>query len=109
MGPSPLARIGCVPSYAREHARSRGPLERSMRTARSYGFMAAVLLWLTLLGCPRAVLAQPPIESELVVQTPVSAFIVEAMLKEFSAYAKERWGVTLKTRAQRAGTPVSYE
>ncbi|HKZ03875.1 MAG TPA: extracellular solute-binding protein [Methylomirabilota bacterium] len=55
--------------------------------------------------------AQPPsaIEDELVVQTPVSAFIVEAMLKEFAAYAKERWQVTLKTRAQRAGTPVSYE
>ena len=31
------------------------------------------------------------------------------MLKEFSAYAKERWGVTVRTRAQRAGTPVSYE
>lgn len=53
--------------------------------------------------------APPPIEDELIVQTPVSAFIVEAMLKEFSAYAKERWQVMLKTRAQRAGTPVSYE
>jgi iron(III) transport system substrate-binding protein len=55
--------------------------------------------------------AQPPavIEDELVVQTPVSAFIVEAMLKEFAAYARERWSVTLRARAQHAGTPVSYE
>ena len=59
----------------------------------------------------RPAVAQPPpaIEDELVVQTPVSAFIVEAMLKEFATYAKERWQVTLRTRAQRAGTPVSYE
>jgi iron(III) transport system substrate-binding protein len=59
----------------------------------------------------RPAVAQPAsaIEDELVVQTPVSAFIVEAMLKEFAAYAKERWQVTLKARAQRAGTPVSYE
>jgi iron(III) transport system substrate-binding protein len=49
------------------------------------------------------------IEDELVVQTPVSAFIVEAMLKEFTVYAKEKWNVGLRARAQRAGTPVSYE
>ena len=60
---------------------------------------------------PARPFAQPPaaIEDELVVQTPVSAFIVEAMLKEFAAYARERWNVTLRTRAQRAGTPLSYE
>jgi ABC-type Fe3+ transport system substrate-binding protein len=49
------------------------------------------------------------IEDELVVQTPVSAFIVEAMLKEFTVYAKEKWNVGLRARAQRAGTPVSYD
>jgi iron(III) transport system substrate-binding protein len=82
-----------------------------MRTARPYGFMAAAVFWLTCVAGPLYAFAQPPapIEDELVVQTPVSAFIVEAMLKEFSAYAKERWGVTLKAHAQRAGTPVSYE
>src|SRR5262245_63378807 len=98
MGPSPGAhRVGST--YAREHARSRGPLERSMRTARPYGVMAAAVLWLTLSAAPLPLCAQPPapIEDELVVQTPVSAFIVESMLKEFTAYAKERWGVTLKT------------
>ena len=82
-----------------------------MRTVRPYGVVVAAAFWLTLIAWPLLALAQPPapIEDELVVQTPVSAFIVEAMLKEFSAYAKERWGVTLRTRAQRAGTPVSYE
>jgi iron(III) transport system substrate-binding protein len=49
------------------------------------------------------------IEDELVIQTPMSAFVVDSMLKEFAQYAKERWGTTLKTRVLRAGTPVSYE
>jgi iron(III) transport system substrate-binding protein len=52
--------------------------------------------------------AQAPIEDELVLQTPVSKFVVDAALKAFAEYAKERWGVTLKTNAQFAGTPVSY-
>ncbi|HEV8308114.1 MAG TPA: extracellular solute-binding protein, partial [Methylomirabilota bacterium] len=52
--------------------------------------------------------AQAPIEDELVLQTPVSKFIVDATLKAFADYAKERWGLTLKTNAQYAGTPVSY-
>src|SRR5262249_38967755 len=45
---------------------------------------------------------------ELVLQTPVSRFIVDAALKAFTDYAKEKWGVTLKTSAQYAGTPISY-
>ena len=53
--------------------------------------------------------ARGPIEDELVVQTPMSAFVVDAMLKEFVQYAKEKWGVALRTRVLRAGTPVSYE
>jgi ABC-type Fe3+ transport system substrate-binding protein len=53
--------------------------------------------------------ARAALEDELVVQTPMSAFVVDAMLKEFVQYAKERWGATLKTRVLRAGTPVSYE
>lgn len=76
--------------------------------------------WIRLIACPRLALgvvltlltgAVPAaaIEDELVVQTPVSAFIVEAMLKEFTVYAKEKWNVGLRARAQRAGTPVSYE
>ena len=39
----------------------------------------------------------------------MSAFVVDSMLKEFVLYVHERWGVTLKTRVLRAGTPVSYE
>ena len=83
-----------------------------MRAPRPRGiFLILVAALLTLLvGYSTPAWAPPPpIEDELVVQTPVSAFIVEAMLKEFAAYAKERWQVTLRTRAQRAGTPVSYE
>jgi ABC-type Fe3+ transport system substrate-binding protein len=52
--------------------------------------------------------AQAPIEDELVLQTPVSKFIVDAALKAFGDYAREKWGVTVKTNAQFAGTPVSY-
>src|SRR4029434_3608075 len=49
------------------------------------------------------------IEDELVIQTPMSPFVVDSMLKEFVQFAREKWGVTLKTRVFRAGTPVSYE
>jgi ABC-type Fe3+ transport system substrate-binding protein len=49
-----------------------------------------------------------PIEDELLLQTPVSRFIVDAALKAFADYAKMRWAVTLKTSAQYAGTPISY-
>jgi ABC-type Fe3+ transport system substrate-binding protein len=55
-----------------------------------------------------AVTAQT-IEDELVVQTPMSAFVVDTMLKAFVDYAREKWGATLRTRVLRAGTPVSYE
>ncbi len=74
-----------------------------MRTA-----LAALLLGL-LGALPAAAQTPPaPIEDELVLQTPVSKFIVDAALKAFADYAKERWGVTVKTNAQYAGTPVSY-
>src|SRR5881397_828837 len=67
--------------------------------------MALVLLVLVGVGPARA---QGPIEDELVLQTPVSKFVVDAALKAFADYAKEKWGVTVKTNAQFAGTPVSY-
>jgi iron(III) transport system substrate-binding protein len=51
---------------------------------------------------------RPPIEDELVLQTPVSKFIVDAALKAFADFAKEKWGVQVRTNAQFAGTPVSY-
>jgi iron(III) transport system substrate-binding protein len=53
--------------------------------------------------------ARAVIEDELVIQTPMSAFVVDSMLKEFVQHAKDKLGVTLKTRVLRAGTPVSYE
>jgi ABC-type Fe3+ transport system substrate-binding protein len=52
--------------------------------------------------------AEPPIEDELALQTPVSKFVVDAALRAFAAHAKENWGVTLRTSASYAGTPVSY-
>ena len=69
-----------------------------------------VTLWLAaLLAGAGPVAAQtPPIEDELVLQTPVSKFIADAALKAFADHAKEKWGVRLKTNAQYAGTPVSY-
>ena len=53
--------------------------------------------------------SRAPLEDELVIQTPMSSFVVDSMLKEFVQHAREKWGVTLKTRVLRAGTPVSYE
>ena len=60
-------------------------------------------------GIMGAARAQPPIEDELVIQTPVSPFIVDAVFKEFIRYAKEKWNITIKPSALHAGTPVSYE
>jgi len=48
------------------------------------------------------------IEDELTLITPVSKFIHDAALKEFAAYAKQMWGITVKTNALAAGTPVAY-
>jgi iron(III) transport system substrate-binding protein len=61
------------------------------------------------LPTPVAGAGRAAIESELVVQTPMSAFVVDSMLKEFVQYAREKWSVAVKTRVLRAGTPVSYE
>lgn len=67
-----------------------------------------VLALISLLGGAGIAAAQAPIEDELVLQTPVSKFIVDAALKAFAQHAKEKWGVALKTNALYAGTPVSY-
>lgn len=69
----------------------------------------ASFLCLVLMLAPASVHARAAIEDELVVQTPMSAFVVDSMLKEFAQYAKEKWAITLKTRVLRAGTPVSHE
>ena len=71
-------------------------------------YLALLLLGLTVTLAPAAARAAA-VEDELVIQTPMSAFVVDSMLKEFVQFAKEKWGVTLKTRVFRAGTPVSYE
>ena len=52
--------------------------------------------------------AQAPIEGELTLITPVSKFIHDAALKAFADYAKEKWGIAVKTNALPAGTPVAY-
>jgi ABC-type Fe3+ transport system substrate-binding protein len=70
--------------------------------------IALILLFVVAAIAPGTAWAQPPIEEELVLQTPVSKFIVDAALKAFAEYARERWGVTVKTSALHAGTPVSY-
>jgi ABC-type Fe3+ transport system substrate-binding protein len=81
--------------------------ERLSTEARPLPYIAIVLALLLLLA-PASVRAQAPIEDELILQTPVSTFIVDAALRAFSTYARERWGVALKTKAHYAGTPVSY-
>ena len=70
--------------------------------------VVTVVLWLVALAFGTEA-TTPPIENELVIQTPMSAFVVDSLLKEFTEYARKKWAVTLKTRVLRAGTPVSYE
>ncbi len=54
-----------------------------------------------------AALAQP-VESELVLITPVAKTLTDPALAEFTKYAKEKWNVTVKASALAAGTPVAY-
>ena len=79
-----------------------------MRRMRWTAILGGVALLALVLGRPPVAGAQVLIEDALVLQTPVSKFIVDAALKDFAAYAKEKWGVTVKTNALYAGTPVSY-
>ena len=52
--------------------------------------------------------AAQPVENELVLITPVAKTLTDPTLADFAAYAKERWGVSVKTAALAAGTPVAY-
>jgi len=52
--------------------------------------------------------AAQTIENELVLITPVAKTLTDPTLADFAKYAKERWGVTVKTAALAAGTPVAY-
>ncbi len=52
--------------------------------------------------------AQAPIEDELTLITPVAKTLTDPTLADFAAYAKEKWGVALKTSSLAAGTPVAY-
>jgi len=52
--------------------------------------------------------AAQAIENELVLITPVAKTLTDPTLADFTAYAKEKWNVTLKTSALAAGTPVAY-
>ena len=72
--------------------------ERISTEARPLPYIAIALALLLLLA-PASARAQAPIEDELILQTPVSTFIVDAALRAFSTYARERWGVALKTKA----------
>ena len=60
---------------------------------------------------PHAIYGQAPapIEDELVIQTPVSPFIVGSVFREFIRFAKEKWNINVKPSALHAGTPVSYD
>jgi iron(III) transport system substrate-binding protein len=49
-----------------------------------------------------------PVESELVLITPVAKALSDPMLAEFARYARERWNVTVKGSALAAGSPLAY-
>jgi ABC-type Fe3+ transport system substrate-binding protein len=69
-------------------------------------FLAAALAALyAISGSARA---QATIEAELTLITPVSRFIHDAALAEFTQYAQEHWKLKLKTHVLAAGTPVAY-
>jgi iron(III) transport system substrate-binding protein len=68
-----------------------------------FGFIFMLTLCASQIGWAAAA-----IETELVLQTPVTKFITDAAAKAFTAYAKKTWGIDVKVSALHAGTPVCY-
>jgi iron(III) transport system substrate-binding protein len=119
-------RLFLIPSYALLFGGNQADSLPTTRTAAGRGTrtivfwslvrLALAVLWTIVLLAPVAsaqandpVHARARIEDELVIQTPMSSFVVESMLKEFVQHTREQSGSILKTRVLRAGTPVSYE
>src|SRR5688500_4098859 len=73
-----------------------------IRTIKLFG------IGLVLLFGTAAPAADPAIEDELVLITPVARTLTDPALAEFAKYAKERWNINVKTSALAAGTPVAY-
>jgi ABC-type Fe3+ transport system substrate-binding protein len=71
-------------------------------------FLKGSLAALGALTMPARAQSPEKIEAELSLITPVSKFIHDAALAEFTKYAKERWQLNVKTNALAAGTPVAY-
>ncbi|MDI6870862.1 MAG: extracellular solute-binding protein [Bacillota bacterium] len=67
-----------------------------------------VLSLVLALGAAGGASAADDLEAELVIITPVAKFVVDASLKEFAQFAKEKYGLTVKTSAINAGTPVAF-
>src|SRR5262245_17113400 len=104
--PPTAAGSGPSTAPARGRSRDRGNQEEDRMTR-----VLALLVVATFaaMSLPAGLAyAQAPIESELVLITPVSKFIHDASLKAFADYAKEKWNVSVKTNAIPAGTPVAY-
>lgn len=74
--------------------------------------MNKTLKWLGAFAFSVSVAAGPavaqPIESNLVLITPVARTLTDPALADFAKYAKERWNINVKTAALAAGTPVAY-
>jgi iron(III) transport system substrate-binding protein len=74
--------------------------------------MNKALKWLGAFAFSVSVAAGPaaaqPIESDLVLITPVARTLTDPALADFAKYAKERWNINVKTAALAAGTPVAY-
>jgi len=49
-----------------------------------------------------------PVETELVLITPVGRSLSDPALAEFRRYARQRWNVDVRTSALSAGTPIAY-
>jgi iron(III) transport system substrate-binding protein len=73
---------------------------------RHFTTLAVALMWALQAAGPAQ--AQPAIEEELNLITPVAKTLTDPTLADFAKYAKEKWNVTLKTSSLAAGTPVAY-
>lgn len=71
-------------------------------------FWVLVLCLSLALSLTVGALAAAEIDNEVVIITPVAKFVVDATLKDFARFAREKYGLNVKTSSINAGTPVCF-
>src|SRR5512140_1537586 len=97
----------------RSRCRKESLFERRLSMSRPHKILLAVAIAAAVLSVAFSstlagrAWAQAPaaMDDELILITPVAKTLTDPTLADFAKYAKEKWGVTVKTSSLAAGTP----